>query len=144
MTTGEVPTSRPPKREAVDPFLLAELLQVEAVISLDHAMFKKKPRHVPNDDTNVEYYGYRPDSTTLWNTVKLETLVAMVDYSHKPYHVENLIAMATRKADNIVQGAVNALRNNRPDKFNGDIWGHIQSTRANRRGWFDGHQFHYE
>ena len=116
---------------------------MEAVISLDHAKFKKKPRHVPNDETNVEYYGYRPDST-LWNTVKLETLVAMVDYSRKPYHVENHIAMAARKADNIVEAAVDALHNNRPDKFTGDIWGHIQSTRANRRGRFDGHQFHYE
>ena len=103
-----------------------------------------RSRHVPNNDTAVEYYGYRPDSPDLWNTVKLEELIAMVDLSCAPYHVETHIAMATRKADHVVEAAVDSLKTKRPDKFTGDTWHHIQNRRNNRFGRLNGHRFQYE
>ena len=116
---------------------------MEAVISLDYTQFKKKPRHVPNDSNVENSYGHRPDSTTLWKTVKLEELIKKFDFTDS-YCIEHHIAMATKKADHIVEAAVDVLKLERPEKFPGDTWSKIQSARADRVGRFDGHGFIYK
>ena len=75
---------------------------------------------------------------------KLDELITKIDFSHYSYRVENLIARATKKADHIVEAAVDLLKTERPDKFPGDTWSKIQSARADRIGRFNGHRFIYE
>ena len=47
---GVILKRRPPKKEAVNPIALAQLVHVNVVVSLDGLDFKKKPKDVPKWD----------------------------------------------------------------------------------------------
>ena len=106
--------------------------------------FKKKPRYVPADtevEVTTEFYGYRPDSPTLWSTISLQELVLRVDMSQST-EGERHIALATKKSDQIVMTAVDNCRAEHPEKFTRDTWNMIETARATRMNTFDGHNFH--
>ena len=123
VTHGTKPTSRPPAKMACDPLALAQLLQHSASVSLDATVFKKKPHEIPEslEEEGVEYYGYRPDSSSLWRAVDLRIIVDKIDFASRPY-VEKELQTTTKLPISTIEKVVDECKANNPGKFTEASW----------------------
>ena len=143
VTKNKKLTAQPPKKKAVDPLALAELLKVDAVVSLDQMNFRKLPDEVTeqNEEIGIVYYGYRPTDSRLWQTRTLLEIIGRIDLASHP-DIKRDIQSATKIPNYLVQQAVDTYRSAAPHQYPESVWDTILQARTPTRALFGGQNHH--